>query len=105
MLRYVHTVGEPSALARRHASSHNDIDPVDIPRIFLVYRGPGELTMKNFVLGIVVGIILTIIFMYFGGGRTLKSVGTMATELGERIETVEKSLKETTQDVLKKKKP
>jgi len=61
--------------------------------------------MKNFVAGIVVGIILTIVFMYFGGGRTLKSVGTMATELGERIETVEKSLKKTTKDVLQQDKP
>jgi ABC-type arginine transport system permease subunit len=60
--------------------------------------------MKNFLLGIVIGIIVIILFIYFGGGRALKSLGMMTTDLGERIETVEKSLKDTTQDLIKKKK-
>ncbi len=60
--------------------------------------------MKNFLLGIVIGILLIILFIYFGGGRVLKSMGGKTIEVGERVEVYEKKLKEATQDLIKKKK-
>ena len=59
--------------------------------------------MKKFLLGIVIGIILIFIFIYFGGGSTLKSLGERTIELGEKIELYEKSLKETTRGLIEKK--
>ncbi|RLB07915.1 MAG: hypothetical protein DRG50_01420 [Deltaproteobacteria bacterium] len=59
--------------------------------------------MKKFFLGIVIGIFIIFAFIYFGGGKTLKSVGKKTIELGERIEVYEKTLKEATQGLIKKK--
>ena len=59
--------------------------------------------MKKFLLGIAIGIILIFIFIYFGGGSTLKSLGERTIELGEKIELYEKSLKETTRGLMEKK--
>lgn len=59
--------------------------------------------MKKFLLGIAIGIILIFIFIYFGGGSTLKSLGERTIELGDKIELYEKSLKETTRGLLEKK--
>jgi len=60
--------------------------------------------MKNFLFGLIVGIILMCLFVYFGGGKLLKALGMATTELGERIEVVEQGIKDTTEELLKKKK-
>ena len=59
--------------------------------------------MKKFLLGIAIGIVLIFIFIYFGGGSTLKSLGERTIELGDKIELYEKSLKETTRGLIEKK--
>ncbi|MBW2039935.1 MAG: hypothetical protein JRI46_10180 [Deltaproteobacteria bacterium] len=59
--------------------------------------------MKKFLLGIAIGILVILLFTYFGGGNALKSLGRKTIELGERVEVYEKTLKETTKGLIKKK--
>jgi hypothetical protein len=61
--------------------------------------------MKHFLLGVLVGVILTICFVYFGGGKALQLVGTATSELGKRMQVVEKNLKDTTPTETKKNTP
>jgi len=42
-----------------------------------------------------VGIILSFLFIYFGGGEILKVLGQKAIDAGERIKVYEKAFKET----------
>ena len=59
--------------------------------------------MKKFILGVFIGILLIILFIYLGGGATLKIVGKKTIELGERVEVYEKALKDVTKGLLKEK--
>ena len=59
--------------------------------------------MKKFILGIIVGAALLVVFIYVGGGTALKVVGKKAIEIGEKVEMYEKVLKDTTQGLLDKK--
>lgn len=59
--------------------------------------------MKKFILGVFIGILLIIIFIYLGGGAALKIVGKKTIELGERVEVYEKAFKDVTQGLLKEK--
>lgn len=59
--------------------------------------------MKKFLVGIIFGILLIFLFLYFGGGRALQTLGKKTIELGERIEIYEKALKDVTQGLIKKK--
>ena len=51
--------------------------------------------MRKFLLGFMVGIILSFLFIYFGGGEILKVLGQKAIDAGERIKIYEKAFKET----------
>jgi hypothetical protein len=46
--------------------------------------------MKKFILGVLIGILLIILFTYLGGGAALKIAGKKAIELGEKVEVYEK---------------
>jgi hypothetical protein len=59
--------------------------------------------MKKFILGIVIGVLLIVLFTYVGGGAALKIVGKKTIEIGERIEVYEKALKDVTKGLLKEK--
>ena len=49
--------------------------------------------MIRFLLGVVVGILIFLLFIYFGGGKTVKRVGEGLTETGKRIEHLEEVMK------------
>ncbi len=59
--------------------------------------------MKKFILGVFIGILLIILFIYLGGGAALKIAGKKSIELGDRVEVYEKALKDVAQRVLKEK--
>ena len=62
--------------------------------------------MIRFLLGVVVGILIFLLFIYFGGGRVVKKVGEGLTETGKRMEHLEEVIKkerdETGKDIKKK---
>ncbi len=57
--------------------------------------------MIKFILGIIVGILICCLFIYFGGGKTVKSIGEGLTDTGKRMEAVEDLMKKETDDALK----
>lgn len=59
--------------------------------------------MKKFILGIMIGIVMILLFTYLGGGAALKTLGEKTIEVGERIEVYEQALKDATQGFLTKK--
>jgi hypothetical protein len=60
--------------------------------------------MKKFILGIIIGVALIVVFIYLGGGNALKIVGKKTIELGERVEVYEKAFKDVTQGVFDREK-
>ena len=59
--------------------------------------------MKKFVLGILIGVVLILLFTYLGGGSALQTFGKKTIEVGERVEVYEQALKDATQGLLTKK--
>ncbi len=59
--------------------------------------------MGRFILGIVVGIFLILLFTYLGGGEVLQKLGKMTVEVGERIQVYERVLKDAANEILRKK--
>lgn len=57
--------------------------------------------MKRFILGIVIGIILLILFVYFGGADYLKTAGKAVEKAGSELEQYEKKIKELTPTIEK----
>jgi len=66
--------------------------------------------MIRFMMGVIVGIVLFFLFLYFGGGRTVKKIGEELTDTGKKMEAIEGSVKQiirreaadTMEDVKKK---
>lgn len=50
--------------------------------------------MKKVMLGILIGVFVLILFVYFGGSRYVKSFGTKTEEAGEKLEKIEKEMRE-----------
>jgi hypothetical protein len=59
--------------------------------------------MKKFILGILIGVVLILLFTYLGGGSALQILGRKTIEVGERVEVYEQALKDATQGLLTKK--
>ncbi len=49
--------------------------------------------MIRFLLGVVTGILIFLLFIYFGGGKAVKKVGEGLTETGKRMEHLEEVIK------------
>ncbi len=62
--------------------------------------------MIRFFMGVIVGILLFFLFIYFGGGKAVKKVGEGLTETGKKMEYLEDAIKKEGEEVgkdLKKK--
>jgi len=57
--------------------------------------------MGKFIMGVIVGILIFFLFMYFGGGKTLKKVGYGLTDTGKKMEVMEDMIKKKKGDVEK----
>jgi len=62
--------------------------------------------MIKFLMGVIVGILIFFLFLYFGGGTTVKKVGEGLTDTGKKMEVLEEMVKkekgEVEKDVKKK---
>jgi hypothetical protein len=57
--------------------------------------------MIKFVLGVIVGIILFVFFLYFGGGTTVKKIGEGLSDTGKKMEALEGVMKKEADETLK----
>jgi len=55
--------------------------------------------MIKFLVGVVVGILLFILFIFFGGGTTVKKIGEGLTDTGKKMETLEEVIKKEKDEV------
>lgn len=62
--------------------------------------------MIKFLMGVIVGILIFFLFIYFGGSKTMKKVGEGLTDTGKKMEVMEEIIKkekgEVEKDVKKK---
>ena len=57
--------------------------------------------MIKFVLGVIVGIVLCLFFLYFGGGTTVKKIGEGLSDTGKKMEALEGVMKKEADETLK----
>jgi hypothetical protein len=57
--------------------------------------------MVKFLVGVIAGILICLLFMYFGGGKTVKKIGEGLADTGQKMEAVEELMKKETDDTFK----
>jgi hypothetical protein len=55
--------------------------------------------MFKFLMGVIVGILIFLLFLYFGGGTTVKKVGEGLTDTGKKMEALEEVIKKEKDEV------
>ena len=55
--------------------------------------------MRNFLVGVIVGILLFFFFIWFGGGKTVKIIGEDLSETGKKMEVLEEKIKKEKDEV------
>jgi hypothetical protein len=55
--------------------------------------------MRNFLVGVVVGILVFLFFIWFGGGKTVKKIGEDLSETGKKMEVMEEKIKKEKDEV------
>ena len=62
--------------------------------------------MIKFLMGVIVGILIFFLFIYFGGSKAMRKVGEGLTDTGKKMEVMEEMIKkekgEIEKDVKKK---
>ena len=57
--------------------------------------------MIKFIMGVIVGILIFFLFIFFGGGKGMKKLGEGLTDTGKKMEAMEEMIKKEKDDVLK----
>jgi hypothetical protein len=57
--------------------------------------------MIKFLMGVIVGILLFFLFIYFGGSETVKKVAEGLTDAGKKMEVIEQIIKKEKGEVEK----
>jgi hypothetical protein len=57
--------------------------------------------MIRFLLGVIVGILLCFLFLYFGGGKTVKKVGENLVDTGKKMEIMEETIRKEKEEIWK----
>ncbi len=57
--------------------------------------------MIKFIIGVIVGILIFFLFIYFGGSKTMKKVGEGLTDTGKKMEAMEQMMKKEKGEVEK----
>ena len=57
--------------------------------------------MIKFVVGVIVGILIFFLFVFFGGGKGVKKLGEGLSDTGKKMEVMEEMIKKEKDDVLK----
>jgi hypothetical protein len=55
--------------------------------------------MRNFLMGVIAGILIFFFFMWFGGGKTVKKIGEDLSETGKKMEVMEEKIKKEKDEV------
>ncbi len=55
--------------------------------------------MIRFFFGVIVGILLFFLFIYFGGGKAVKKVGEGLTDTGKKMEYIEEVIKKEREEI------
>ncbi len=55
--------------------------------------------MIKFFMGVIVGILLFFLFIFFGGGSAVKKVGEGLTDTGKKMEALEEVIKKEKDEV------
>jgi hypothetical protein len=55
--------------------------------------------MIKFVFGVLVGVLLCFLFLYFGGGKTVKKVGENLVDTGKKMEVMEETIRKEKEDL------
>jgi len=57
--------------------------------------------MIKFLIGLIVGILIFFLFIYFGGSKAVKKVGEGLTDTGKKMEVMEEMIKKEKGEVEK----
>ena len=57
--------------------------------------------MIKFILGVVVGILIVFLFIFFGGGTGVKKIGEGLIDTGQKMEVMEELIKKEKDEALK----
>jgi hypothetical protein len=57
--------------------------------------------MIKFIVGVIVGVLIFFLFIFFGGGKGMKKLGEGLTDTGKKMEAMEELIKKEKDDVLK----
>ncbi len=49
--------------------------------------------MIKFLMGVIVGILIFFLFLYFGGSKAVKKIGEGLTDTGKKMEVMEQMIK------------
>ena len=55
--------------------------------------------MIKFLFGVIVGILLCFLFLYFGGGKTVKKVGENLVETGKKMGVMEETIRKEKEEL------
>jgi hypothetical protein len=55
--------------------------------------------MRNFLFGVIAGILIFFFVTWFGGGKTVKKIGENLSEAGQKMEVVEEKIKKGKDEV------
>lgn len=61
----------------------------------------GKRAMIKFLMGVIVGILIFFLFIYFGGSKAVKKVGEGLTDTGKKMEVMEEMIKKEKGEVEK----
>jgi hypothetical protein len=57
--------------------------------------------MIKFLLGVIIGVLIFLFFLWFGGGKTVKKIGEGLTDTGKKMEVLEETIRKEKEDVSK----
>ena len=57
--------------------------------------------MVKFIFGVVVGLLIFFLFLYFGGGETVKKIGEGIADTGKKMESLQGGLIKEKDETLK----
>jgi hypothetical protein len=57
--------------------------------------------MIKFIVGVIVGILIFFLFVFFGGGKGMKKIGEGLIDTGKKMEVMEDMVRKEKDDVLK----
>jgi len=55
--------------------------------------------MIKFLFGVIVGIVLCFVFLYFGGAKTVKKVGENLVDTGKKMEVMEETIRKEKEEL------